>query len=76
MTSPARPLTYAPHHHYCLAVADHVATLRVRDKRSIYVCMRKTPDVTPDSFLAHFGLSVSDFVTWQILNDKPRRAVM
>lgn len=67
-----RPSVYAPHHKYTLGVAHHVRQLRVRDKRTIYATMRLQPEVKTDSFLPHFGLCVSDFSVWQILNEKPR----
>ena len=70
---PERPSTFAAHHRYTRAVAEHVKNLRVRDKRNIYVAMRLQPDVKTDSFLPHFGLSVADFCVWQTLNEKPRQ---
>ena len=73
LTAPSRPSTFAVHHQYTKAVAEHVKNLRVRDKRNIYVAMRLKPDVKTDSFLPHFGLSVADFCVWQTLNEKPRQ---
>jgi len=70
---PSRPSTFAVHHMYTKAIAEHVKNLRVRDKRNIYVAMRLKPDVKTDSFLPHFGLSVADFCVWQTLNEKPRQ---
>jgi hypothetical protein len=72
----SRPSTFAAHHRYTRAVAEHVKNLRVRDKRNIYVAMRLQPDVKTDSFLPHFGLSVADFCVWQTLNEKPRQTMM
>lgn len=70
-----QPSTFVPHHEFYLALGKFVLKLRVRDKRNIYIAMRKTPSVKTDSFLPHFGVFIADFTVWQILNDKPRRLI-
>ena len=69
-----QPSTFVPHYEYYISMGKYVLRLRVRDKRNIFIGMRKTISVKPDSFLPHHGIFIADFTVWQILNDKPRRA--
>jgi hypothetical protein len=68
-----RPSAFAPAHWYNVAMAKYIHTLRVRDKRNIYVAMRQKPLVTADTFLPKFGVVIGEFAGWQVLNDKPRK---
>lgn len=69
-----RPSTYPPHHLFNLAVSEQVKTLYVRDKRQIFVSMR-SGRLTCNSFFPKFGMDASEFATWQILNENPRRTM-
>ena len=69
----SQPSTFVPHHEFYTALGRYVVQLRIRDKRNIYIAMRKTQGVQTDSFLPHFGIFIADFTVWQILNDRPRR---
>jgi hypothetical protein len=69
-----RPSTFPPHHVFNLAVSSQVKALMVRDKRQIFVSMRSGP-VTANSFFPKFGVCASEFSTWQILNENPRRTL-
>lgn len=69
-----RPSTYPPHHRFNLAVSEQVKKLFVRDKRQIFVSMR-AGNVTSNTFFPKFALCASEFATWQILNENPRRTM-
>ena len=69
----SQPSTFFPHHEFNVALGKYVLKLRVRDKRNIYIAMRKTARVKTNSFLPHFGIFIADFTVWQILSDRPRR---
>lgn len=71
---PPQPSTYTPHFWFQKAVSESIRAMRIKDKRKIYYAMRQPPDVTPDSFLCPHGVSVAEFATWQVLNDRPRRS--
>jgi len=55
-----------------LACYHFVSTITTGDKRTVNAAMRDAPDITPDCFLPPFGLSVGEWTTFNVLNERPR----
>ena len=57
-------------------VIEHtVNTMRVRDKRFLFLCMRTHDHVNFDTFFPHYGITAGEFATWQVLGDSTRKRV-
>lgn len=48
-------------------LSEVIGNLRVKDKRSIFLLMRKNPSISTGSFFPHYGFCAGEFATWQIL---------
>ena len=66
--------TFSIHYAFQAALAAHVHGLQVKDKRSIFATMRRPPPVQPDSFLPHFGMTVGEFSTFNVLAPGVRKS--
>ena len=65
------PRTWATFHKFN-TLRETVSNLRVRDKRSIYLIMRTTPDLTCNTFFPNYGFTAGEFAVGQILAENNR----
>lgn len=49
-----------------------ISDLRVRDKRSIFLIMRTTDHLTPNTFFPSYGFTAGEFAVGQILAENNR----
>lgn len=68
-------ITYPTWKKYVI-LSSHIDKLRVRDKRMIFQIMRKTIDLSENTFFPSYGFTAGEFATWQVLaeNRKSRKA--
>ena len=52
---------------------DALKTMKVKDKRSLFLTLRSAEDVTPDTFFPKYGITAGEFAVWQILAEYSRR---
>jgi hypothetical protein len=57
-------------------LSKYIEQLRVRDKRQIFQIMRKTVNLSDNTFFPMYGFTAGEFSVWQVLseNRKSRRA--
>ena len=46
-----------------------VESLRVKDKRALFHIMRKSENLTHDTFFPSYGITAGEFAIWQILSE-------
>jgi len=52
---------------------EHVRRMRVRDKRSLFAILRKSDEISPDTFLPSYGMHCGEFACFQILAEHNRK---
>lgn len=50
-----------------------VASLKVKDKRSLFQIMRLTDDLNADTFFPQFGITAGQFAVFYVLVDNNRK---
>ena len=76
---PERVTSFAVHHRFNTDMFAHVNSMPVRQKRLLYMCMRKpdgletTDDVTAESFFPKMGISACDFSVFDVLGENTKR---
>ena len=60
-----------------IVISCFVEGLRVKDKRHLFHVMRKTNDLTCDTFFPSYGITAGECAVWQILseNRKSRKKI-
>lgn len=51
-----------------IVLSKVIDSLTVKDKRTIFNIMRKTPNLSQDTFMPTFGFTTGEFAIWQILS--------
>lgn len=57
-----------------IVISRMIDMLRVKDKRLIFQTMRRTDDLSHDTFFPHYGITAGDFAVWQILSEQKKTA--
>lgn len=52
-----------------IVISCAVDSLRVRDKRHVFHIMRRSRELTHDSFFPMYGLTAGEFSVWQVLGE-------
>lgn len=52
-----------------IVISYYVESLRVRDKRQLFHIMRKSSELSHDTFFPAFGITAGEFAIWQILSE-------
>lgn len=47
-----------------------IGALRVKDKRHIFSIMRRTDELSHETFFPEYGFTAGEFTIWQILSDQ------
>ena len=51
----------------------HVTSMRIRDKRQLFLVLRSISDMSSDVFLPQYGLHCGEFACFQILSEYTRK---
>jgi hypothetical protein len=68
MESPVGIVQYPTWKKY-IVMACAVDKLNVKEKRRVFGLMRTVNNANPNTFLPHYGITLAEFSTWQILMD-------
>jgi hypothetical protein len=52
-----------------IIISCFVEALRVKDKRNLFMIMRKYEHLDHDSYFPYYGITAGEFAIWQILCD-------
>jgi len=52
-----------------IVISCSVDSLRVKDKRQLFHIMRKTRNLSHDTFFPRYGITAGEFSIWQILSE-------
>ena len=52
-----------------IVVSCFIESLRVKDKRQLFHIMRKTSNLSHDTFFPRYGVTAGEFSIWQILSE-------
>ena len=52
-----------------IVLSKVIEMLRVRDKRHIFHMMRRTENLTHDTFFPTYGFTAGEFAVWQVLSE-------
>ena len=58
-----------------IVLSKVIESLRVKDKRHIFHIMRKTENLSHDTFFPNYGFTAGDFSIWQILSDSKKKTL-
>ena len=58
-----------------MVLSRFIEELRVREKRHIFQIMRRSSELSHDTFFPEYGITAGEFAVWQVLseNRKTRR---
>lgn len=55
-----------------IVISCAIEKLRVKDKRHLFHVMRKSDELTHNTFFPEYGITVGQFAIWQILSENKR----
>lgn len=61
-------ITYPTWKKYII-ISCYVESLRVRDKRQLFHIMRKSDNLSHNTFFPSYGITAGEFAIWQILSE-------
>lgn len=57
------------------ALLNYVMSLRVKEKRRVYVLMRNMPNLTVDVFFPHHGFTAGEFSFFQVISEQMHKEI-
>ncbi len=55
-----------------IVISCFVETLRVKDKRHLFHVMRKSNNLSHNTFFPNYGITAGEFAIWQILSESKK----
>lgn len=58
---------------YLNGMRDYVKNLRMKEKRCLFLLIRNTQGLSPNTFFPHLGITAGHFATFQVLNEHSKK---